>query len=523
MKRILVIRLGAIGDVILASAPLLNLKISFPQTEISFLTREDLIGTAEYMAGADKILPFPRHASIRELFRMGEYLDEVGYDTVLDLHGNLRSWYLRKHLSASIKAVYPKRRSARWAAVRLNRIEPDPPHTIDLYNKAVTTAGGDIYSDRPVLNLTRRPKRFHQFDNDRKIIGIAPGASYRPKQWPKDRYHELCHTIISETDLNIALYLSEDDAELDRLKEILPVDRLAVYYNVPLETLAYLIEENSLLVCNDSGLMHLGSAVGTPVIALFGPTHPTLGFYPRGIYDTMIEREEYCRPCSLHGQKKCFRKEQFCFTKITPTDVFEIICRRLERPPASNRALFLDRDGTLIKDKDYLADPDRVEPIAGSIEALKEAIGEGYKIIVISNQSGVARGKFTEREVRLVNQRVLDLYREQGILIDDILYCPYLKSGKLSEYSREHRCRKPRPGMIEEAVRRHRINPFESYVIGDKLSDVNLAYVTGGKGVLVRTGYGAAEEAKIGSLGLAPEKITDNLYEAVKYIIERGR
>ncbi len=521
MKQILVIRLGAIGDVILASAPLLNLKLAFPEAEISFLTRFDLADLAEYMTGADKILPFPQHAKNSDLVRMGEYLDEVGFDAIVDLHGNLRSWYLRRYISANRKAVYPKRRMERLAAVKFNKINPDPPHTIDLYNKAIVSLGAKIHADRPVLNLVRNPKRFLEFDNDRPAIGLAPGASYPTKQYPPGQFAAVVDMLYNETDYNLALFLSSKDSEFEKIKKGKSEGRLSVFYDVPLETLAYLIEECRLILCNDSGLMHLGSAVGTPVLALFGPTHPTLGFAPRGLFDEIIRHDVYCSPCSLHGKRKCFREEQYCFTEIKPAMVFDRIQLAMEENRGGEKALFIDRDGTLIKERNFLADPDRVDTIAGAIEGLKLAREAGYRIVVVSNQSGVARGKFDESAVRAVNQRVLDIFRENRIIIDDILYCPYYEGGSVAEYNRNHRCRKPSPGMIEEASKKLQINPFASYVIGDKLSDIHLAKVTGAKGILVRTGYGAESECRIGELTPKPENVVDNLYEAVKYITDR--
>ncbi len=521
MKRILAIRLGAIGDVILASAPLLNLKISFPDAEISLLTRQNLAGLCERMSGVDRVLPFKQHAGLSDLFRMGEFLDIEEYDAVLDLHGNLRSWYLRKHIASSKKIVYPKRRFERTMAVRFDIINPDPPHTIDLYNQTVKNVGGRIFADRPVLRIPGENKLVPENEQSQKTIVISPGASYPNKQWPSERFRELSGLIVNETDCNIALVISGKDSGLHNLNNAFPKERFAAYIDIPLEELAGVISRSFLTICNDSGLMHLSSAVGTPVVALFGPTHPTLGFSPRGLFDAIMQVDEYCRPCSLHGKRKCFREEQYCFTRVSPREVMNGIKSRLESNLAGEKALFLDRDGTLIKEKNFISDPDLVEPIAGSFEALKAAKAAGYKIIVISNQSGVARGHFEETAVRTINQRVIDIYREAGIIIDDILYCPFYHKGSIPEYSIEHRRRKPGPGMVEEAALKHNINPFKSWVIGDKLSDVNLAFVTGGRGILVKTGFGLEEELKLTTNSLKPELVADNIYDAVKYALEQ--
>ncbi len=521
MKRILAIRLGAIGDVVLSSAPLLNLKLSFPDSEIFLLTRGHLAELADLMPGVDKTLPVPRKLSLRDLFRLGEVLDEIDFDMIFDWHGNFRSYYLATHISACHKFRYRKRRLERYSAVRFNKLTPSPPHTIDLYNETVRQAGGKAYARRPVLRINDKFDRRLHFENDRPLVAIAPGASYPPKQWPRDKYISLAIGFYEELNCNLALFLTSNDRECEAVRDKVPSGSLKIFVDNPLYDLAHLLAECNLLVCNDSGLAHLGSAVGTPVMAIFGPTHPTLGFTPRGLFDTVIQVDEFCRPCSLHGQKACYRDKQYCFDKVTVEDVLKEASNNIESGVSSRKAIFIDRDGTLIEEKDFLKNPDDVEPIKGSIEAVKSARERGFKIIVVSNQSGVARGYFDEGTARKVNQRVVDIFGRNNAIIDDIYYCPYLDGAPLGEFDRDSSYRKPGPGMVEEAARKHDINLSESFVVGDKLSDLHLAYVMGGRGIVVRTGYGAGTEQYLKKpFQLPPEKIVENLREGVKYIVE---
>jgi len=521
MERILVIRLGAIGDVILASAPVLNLKLSFPYAEISLLTRHHIAGLAENMAGIDNVLPFPLKASPLDLFRMGEYLDSAGYDMVVDLHGNLRSYFLTRYIAAGVKVRYKKRRLERIQAVKLKKINPAPPHSIDLYNDAVKAAGGKIFLRRPLLRFQEGPPTDFPFNNSRPTLVVAPGASFPVKKWAEENYMSLICEAFRQFDCNIILALTGNEKGFDKLSENIPADRLLIMKNSELIHLAELIARSDLVVCNDSAVSHLGSSVGTPVIAIFGPTHPTLGFKPRGLHDVVVEVDEPCRPCSLHGRKPCYREKQYCFTRIGVDDVLEVITGRIGIKSKSRKAVFIDRDGTLIKEKGFLDRPEEVEPEDGSIEAVRLARQAGYKVIVLSNQSGVARGYFSEQAVRVVNERILDIFREARAPLDDILYCPHYPGGDMPAYNRECYCRKPAPGMIEEAAARHNINPFLSYTIGDKLSDVHLAYTSGARALLVETGYGRSEAKRLqGQFTLKPEKVVQNLLEGVKYIAE---
>ncbi|MCP4703036.1 MAG: HAD-IIIA family hydrolase [candidate division Zixibacteria bacterium] len=519
MKKILVIRLGAIGDVILTSAPLLNLKLSFPNAEISLLTRTYLTGLAEMFTGVDRVLPFPQKASAADLFRMGEYLDKQNFDMVVDLHGNIRSFYLMKHISAGVKVRYNKRTFERFQAVKFDKINESSPHTIDMYNSAIKDAGGKIFATRPIIDLSFNRPRQLNFNNSKKTVVIAPGASYRTKQWPKEKFAELAVKINSEHGCNIVLALTKSDADFASLTAEIPPENKMLLLDADLQKLAAILAESDLIVCNDSALGHLSSSVGTPVAAIFGPTHPTLGFSPRGLKDIVIQTDEFCRPCSKHGKKRCFRDEQFCFTLISANMVFEKISEFITDNNKKEKAIFIDRDGTLIKEKNYLQNKDEVEPEENSIEALKLAQDAGYKIIIVSNQSGVARGYFDEDKVSEINQRVSDVFAKGGVKIDQFLYCPHLKGSKLSQYNKDCNCRKPSPGMIETAVKRFNINPYRSFVVGDKLADVGLGYVIGGKSILVRTGYGQEQEKQLKkNKSPRPEKILNNLFEAVKYI-----
>jgi histidinol-phosphate phosphatase family protein len=523
MRRILVIRLGAIGDLILASAPLLNLKLSFPESEIYLLTRAPLASFAISFAGVDQIIKFPQKASFKDLFQIAEQIDKIGFDMVLDLHGNFRTWYLTKHISASYKMKYEKRRWARFLAVLKEKrkvIDPAAPHSIDLYNDAVKKAGGKIFATRPVMMISGKGPVLPHDDQSLPTIAIAPGASFPTKKWPEDRFRQLAIEIGNNIPANVILLLSDFDRDMVDLAKDIPAKRLHILLDASLLDISRLLYETDLLICNDSALAHLGSAVGTPVLSIFGPTHPTLGFAPRGRNDFIMQVDEPCRPCSLHGRVLCYREERFCFTRITVADVMGKISEILRHNLRGNPALFIDRDGTLIKEKDFIDSPDDIEPEEKAIEAVRMANKARFKVIVLSNQSGVARGMFSEETVNAINDRVVQLFKQNSATIDDIFYCPHYFRGDILEYSIECNCRKPGPGMVDEACRKHNINPFHSFVIGDKLSDVKLAYVTGGRGILVRTGYGKDEETELKKPhSLIPETVAENLFAAVEYIL----
>ncbi len=134
-------------------------------------------------------------------------------------------------------------------------------------------------------------------------------------------------------------------------------------------------------------------------------------------------------------------------------------------------ALFLDRDGTLIVDTGYPRDPALVEVLPGAIEALRE-LGRTYALVIISNQSGVARGLVTETEARLVHERVVERFAAGGVTFTAAYYCKHLPDAGCP-------CRKPAPGLIREAAREHGLDLAASIMIGDKASDVEAGMAAG--------------------------------------------
>jgi D-glycero-D-manno-heptose 1,7-bisphosphate phosphatase len=184
-------------------------------------------------------------------------------------------------------------------------------------------------------------------------------------------------------------------------------------------------------------------------------------------------------------------------------------------------AVFLDRDGTLIEEVGYLDRPERVELFPYSIDAIRAFNRAGLKVVLVSNQSGVARGFFTEETVDRVHRHIADLLAAGGVHLDAYYYCPHHPDGKVAEYTRRCECRKPGPGLVERAVRELDVDPRRSYTVGDRWLDVALARTVGARGVLVRTGYGLTEELKP-QPGLTADQVVNNLVEAAGWILRHA-
>ena len=182
------------------------------------------------------------------------------------------------------------------------------------------------------------------------------------------------------------------------------------------------------------------------------------------------------------------------------------------------RAVFLDRDGTLIEEVGYLDRLERLQLFPWSIDAVRLLNRAGFTVVVVSNQAGVARGFFAEPFVLEVQGEIDARVQAAGGRIDGWYYCPHHPDAPVARYRRQCECRKPRPGMIRQAEADLGIDPSRSYVIGDRWLDVQLARNVGARGILVRTGYGATEERQPPD-GVAAEAIADNLIDAAAWIL----
>ncbi len=182
------------------------------------------------------------------------------------------------------------------------------------------------------------------------------------------------------------------------------------------------------------------------------------------------------------------------------------------------KACFLDRDGVVIQEKNYLSTPEDVELIPGTAEALKLLKSAGYCCIVVSNQSGVARGYYSEDSIKLVHGRIDELLAESGAEIEAYYYCPHHPDGKVEEYTGNCDCRKPEPGMFIQAANEHDIDLGESIMVGDKLSDIRAAENAGCKtAYMVRTGHGEVEISEKDTSGII---IAADILDAVKKFLK---
>lgn len=154
------------------------------------------------------------------------------------------------------------------------------------------------------------------------------------------------------------------------------------------------------------------------------------------------------------------------------------------------KAVFFDRDGTINVEAGYIRDLKNLKLIEGAAESIKKLKEAGFIIILVTNQSGPARNYYSEDWVNTLNNTVNNMLVENGTSLDDIYYCPHLPDGIVPEYTKDCDCRKPNIGMFLKAKEKHNIDFSQSFMVGDKATDVEAGHNAGCKSILLKTGYG---------------------------------
>ncbi len=185
-------------------------------------------------------------------------------------------------------------------------------------------------------------------------------------------------------------------------------------------------------------------------------------------------------------------------------------------------AVFLDRDGTINEQMGYINHISRFHLLPGVVSAIKRLNDRHIPVVVVTNQSGLARGYFPPSLLDEVHQKMIALLAEQGAFVDGIYICPHHPEAKREEYRQACQCRKPKPGLLLQAAAELGLDLRQSFLVGDRWSDLKTAIACGATPVLVLTGYGQGDACYIGpTQEVQPSFVGRDLAEAVSWIIEK--
>lgn len=527
-KNLLVRGVNWIGDAVMTMPALRALRESLPDTKISLLVRPWVAPLFENNPDIDEIILYEdKFDSLIGRFKLSSLLKAKKFCSSI-LFQNAFDAALIAFLSGIPERIGYSRDGRGFLltnAIPFNR-DDRKIHHVFYYLNILKNIGIDTEYSQPYIYLSmgERLRARDVLKNLRRpVIGINPGATYgSTKRWPSERFAEVSKRIITELDGSVVIFGSETEAGI--AEEIVSNSRLSALSpqvasgdsprraNPPgvgssqllilagktnLRELSALISECDILLTNDSGPMHIGYAVRTPLVAIFGSTDPSLTG-PPGKENVVIKKELQCSPCF---KRKCGKQKMACMTSITPDEVFEAVKHLIPK----NRAVFFDRDGTLCKDVGYLNKFEDLE-IFKETEDLKALKEKGFKLIGVSNQSGIARGIVKEDFTKEVNKIFIEQYG-----FDAFYYCPHHPDERCS-------CRKPEPVMILRARAEHGIDLKKSFVIGDKELDMLLAKAAGARGIFVLTGR-YDSQPRHGTESANADYVAKDLNEAVKWIL----
>lgn len=327
MQDILVIRFGALGDLCLLGWTLARLAAA-PECQrrrVTLVTKSHLADLAARLTGVDRVIPLAEPGRLTDLLRLSRTLRDQTWDTVIDAHGVTRSRLLTTLLG---RAPHTRLRKDTLARLRLLRSGSAgvtlTRHMRDRFDELLPAAGLPAGQATPPLAELSTPS------TERVAIGLAPGAQWDSKRWPQHHWTALVGLLRQHTAAPIRVLVGpREDSWFggSPLEAYLESTRgVDIIRGRSVVDVARALSGCRALVCNDSGLMHLAEAVGTPVVAFFGPTVAEFGYTPHLPASRVLDVPDLaCRPCSRNGKRRCHRGDLACLESIAPEQAWSAL------------------------------------------------------------------------------------------------------------------------------------------------------------------------------------------------------
>lgn len=343
-SKTLVIRFSSIGDIVLASPLLRGLRTSFPDSQIDFLTKKEYAELVRNNQNLNYTHEFDAGEGFDGLRRLKRRIKEERYDLIVDIHGSLRSRFIRAIRSVPAVVRVDKRIRERTALVRLKKnLYEGVVSVADRYLETVRDLGVvddgkglELFITDEILfgmNGRMATYKLHRYE---KVFGLCPGAKHMTKQWPRERYAELGSRLVAAYDGAVVLFGGPAEKELnawiaaDIGGSADPERVIDLTGTCSLMESAAAMEYVDAVVTNDSGLMHIAVAREKPVVALFGSTVREFGFFPVSGRSVVLEVAGLaCRPCSHIGKASCPEGHFRCMLDQSVDNVMGAVARAL--------------------------------------------------------------------------------------------------------------------------------------------------------------------------------------------------
>ncbi len=336
---ILVIQTAFIGDVILTTPLLQAIKNIHPDAEIDVIVVPNSKNVLENNPNINNIIEYDKRGKDKGFFNfisLAKELRKRKYKSVIIPHRSMRSAVLALLTGSKTRIGFDKSsgsflytNSIAYQST-LHEVERNLNLLQDIDSKIINSSGPRVYPDENDYSVVEN--HLENLSDTRALVAVAPGSVWNTKKWPQNHYRELVKGLINKN-LNVILIGGPDDKNLcsDIMGNSDRRNVLNLAGKLSLRQSAAVLTKCKTLVCNDSGTLHLGVAVNTKVIAIFGPTVPAFGFYPYGSGHTVIEHKGLnCRPCAIHGSKKCPIGTHVCMTELEPQMVLDTLLNVIE-------------------------------------------------------------------------------------------------------------------------------------------------------------------------------------------------
>jgi heptosyltransferase-2 len=329
-EKILIIQTAFLGDVILITPLIRETKKQFPNSDIDVLIIPESVGALENNPNIRYILKFDKrnHKWVSYL-KLVRIIRQNHYDLAISPHSSITTAYLMLLGGIKIRVGFDRWHSARYLTQKV-------PHKRDMHKReknlqllrSISNAQFDSNTELfPSKEMIEKYKKildaFSRPGN--KVIAIAPGSIWFTKRWPVNHYTKLVQLLESNGFDMIFIGATAEKGLCDKIISDAGSNGINFAGSTSILESAAIIQQCDLLICNDSGAMHIANAMKTDVVAFFGPTVQSIGYFPYRENDKVFELAMECRPCGKHGSNKCPLEHHNCMRHITPEEVFNHI------------------------------------------------------------------------------------------------------------------------------------------------------------------------------------------------------
>ena len=338
-EKILIIQTAFLGDVILTTPLIKAVRKKYPQSQIFFLAipqTKELLQNNPYL---DEIIVYDKKGKEKgflSFLKLIKTINSIRFDLTFVPHRSLRSALLTYFTRIPQRIGFNKSSGSFLLTKKIKYIQS---HSEVRRNLSLLSEE-ELFSEKdflPELFPSEEDFKYVEslFENwgiqkNEKIVGIAPGSVWETKRWLPERFGQVADSLIEKLGAKVIFLGGKEDEALciEISKGMKNKPFIAAGTISPLQSAA-LISRGKVVLSNDTAPMHIAVAMRIPVVAIFGSTVPEFGFAPTGEKDMVIQKEVYCRPCGIHGRRRCPEKHFKCMNEITSEEVFDVVAKRL--------------------------------------------------------------------------------------------------------------------------------------------------------------------------------------------------